>query len=111
MTREIIEGMREAVLPFVKKKLLEINYENLGKSDAEEFEKHFNEILDLAIKALEQEPKTGHWITKIKSDLRGDKWPTNPKCSECGREPYYSNTIFNYKFCPYCGADMREVEK
>lgn len=50
--------------------------------------------------------KPGRWITKIKSDLRGDMWPTNPKCSECGGEPYYSNTIYNYKFCPYCGARM-----
>ena len=50
----------------------------------------------------------GHWITQIKSDRRGDMWPTNPKCSECGGEPCYENTIFNYKFCPYCGADMRE---
>lgn len=53
----------------------------------------------------------GKWITKIKSDLRGDMWPTNPKCSECGGEPYYLNTIYNYKFCPYCGADMKEVEE
>lgn len=52
----------------------------------------------------------GKWITKIKSDLRGDMWPTNPKCSECGGEPYYLNTVYNYKFCPYCGADMRESE-
>lgn len=50
----------------------------------------------------------GHWITKIKSEEREDMWPTNPKCSLCGGEPYYSNTIYNYKFCPFCGADMRE---
>ena len=55
MTKERIEDMREVVLPFVKKRLLETNYENLGKSDAEEFAREFNEILDLAIKALEQE--------------------------------------------------------
>lgn len=60
MTRERIEDMREVVLPFVKKRLLETNYENLGESDAEEFDREFNEILDLAIKALEQEPKIGH---------------------------------------------------
>ena len=58
MTRERIEDMREVVLPFVKKRLLEINYEGLGEADAEEFEKEFNAILDLAIKALEQEPTT-----------------------------------------------------
>lgn len=56
MTREIIEDYRKIILPFVKKRLLEINYENLGESDSDEFEKDFNEILDLAAKALEQEP-------------------------------------------------------
>lgn len=59
MTRERIEDMREVVLPFVKKRLLETNYEGLGEADAKEFEKEFNEILNLAIKALEQEPR---WI-------------------------------------------------
>ena len=59
MTRERIEDMREVVLPFVKKRLLETNYENLGGSDAEEFAREFNEILDSAIKALEQESR---WI-------------------------------------------------
>lgn len=57
MTRERIEDMREVVLPFVKKRLLETNYEGLGESDAKEFEREFNEILNLAIKALEQLPK------------------------------------------------------
>lgn len=57
------------------------------------------------------QPKMGHWIIKIKSDLRGGMWPTNPKCSECGGEPYYSNTIYNYKFCPYCGAKMESEDK
>ena len=55
MTRERIEDMREVVLPFVKKRLLETNYEGLGESDAEMFAKDFDEILDLANKALEQE--------------------------------------------------------
>ena len=67
--------------------------------------------ITMAIEALEQEPKTGHWITKIKSDLRGDMWPTNPKCSKCGREPYYSNTIYSYDFCPYCGCKMVEPQE
>jgi uncharacterized paraquat-inducible protein A len=58
--------MREVVLPFVRKRLLETNYENLGESDAEEFAKEFNEILNLAIKALEQEPQSFKWCTDCK---------------------------------------------
>lgn len=69
MTRKEIEDMREVVLPYVKKRLLEINYENLGESDAEEFTRDFNEILDLAIKALEQEPILDQ-ITEIIEPLR-----------------------------------------
>lgn len=53
MTRERIEDIREIVMPFVSRRLKEINYENLGESDAKEFERDFNEILNLAIKALE----------------------------------------------------------
>ena len=67
-------------------------YEECGYS-----EQGIREALTTAIKALEQEPPTGHWIT-------------NPKCSECGGEPYFSNSIYNYKFCPYCGAKMESEE-
>lgn len=56
MTKERIEIIRQSLIPFVKKKLLEINYEGLGKSDVKEFEKDLNEVLNLAIKALEQQP-------------------------------------------------------
>jgi hypothetical protein len=59
-------------LPFVSKRLLETNYEGLGESDAKEFEREFNEILNLAIKALEQEPKSewehDHEILKAYAD-------------------------------------------
>ena len=93
MTRERIEDFREIVLPFLSRTLLKTNYENMGKSDAEEFTSDFNEILDLAIKALEQEPKTGHWV--------------DCKCDKCGYAVQPWNTT---SFCPNCGADMREVE-
>lgn len=53
-----------------------------------------------------QQPKMGYWIAEIKSDSRGNMWPTNPKCSECGGELEYSNTVYSYKFCPYCGTKM-----
>ena len=75
MTRERIEDMREVVLPFVKKRLLETNYENLGESDAEEFAREFNEILDLAIKALDQEPYT--WsLNDAREDFMYDVYNT-----------------------------------
>lgn len=56
MTKEHIEIIRQSLIPFVKKELLEINNDGLGESYAKEFEKDLNEVLDLAIKALEQEP-------------------------------------------------------
>lgn len=55
MTKELIENFRKIVLPYVKKQLLEANYEGLGELDAKEFEESFNEILDLAIEALDQQ--------------------------------------------------------
>ena len=56
-----------------------------------DYKKYSDMVDDIAnLKALKQEPKTGHWI--------------NGKCSECGEyAPYWS-------FCPNCGADMREGE-
>lgn len=53
MTKERIESIREILLPFVAKKLKEINYEGLGESDAKEFTQDFNEILNLAEDTLE----------------------------------------------------------
>ena len=61
---------------------------------------YLDEALDLAIKALEQEPKKGHWIDEY--------------CSCCGEEtyPYDLNGYGSYyaNFCPNCGADMRKEE-
>lgn len=56
MTKKIIKSFRNIVLPHIAKELLRIDYEGMGQDDAKEFSEHFNEILDLAIKALEQEP-------------------------------------------------------
>lgn len=48
MTKERVESIRKIVLPFIAKKLKEIDYEGLGESDAKEFANDFNEILKLA---------------------------------------------------------------
>ena len=62
----------------------------------------YEEFLDMAIKALEQEPKTGHWITL--KDEWGDI--NEAVCSCCD-----SNGHHKWNYCPNCGADMREVEE
>lgn len=84
MTKELIENIRQTLIPFVKKELLKINYEDLGKSDAKEFEKDLNEVLDLAIKALEQQENKGK-VALIKpsqntTTLRQLMQPTSEDC-------------------------------
>lgn len=54
----------------------------------------YYEAVDLAIKALEQEPKTGHWIF----DEILDK---HYYCSECK-----SMGVDYWDYCPYCGTRM-----
>lgn len=61
---------------------------------------YISEALDLAIKALEQQPKTGHWERRL-VDYK--------KCSECG---HIVNFYRKYNYCPSCGAKMEgEDEK
>ena len=64
-------------------------------------ERHrFQPVLNDVLKLLkEQQPKKGHWETKI---IRGDKAMC---CSVCGED---SGTIYDYPFCPNCGAYMGE---
>ena len=69
-----------------------------------------NEALDMAIKALEQEPKKGHWIY--------DKSIADWICSKCGETPktigYVGTGAFmaeHFKYCNHCGAEMEGVEK
>lgn len=57
MTKERINDFKKIVLPSISKLLFDVNYEGQGKCDSEEFTKDFNEILDLASKALEQKPR------------------------------------------------------
>jgi len=55
--KELIENcFRKTVKPFVMNFLFNANYEGKGELDKTEFERDFDEILDLSIKALEAEP-------------------------------------------------------
>lgn len=50
---------------------------------------------DRILKALEQEPKTGHWIKEF-NDIEGEVRFT---CSSCGEFQ-----LFGTDFCPNCGS-------
>ena len=69
----------------------------------------FEETLIDAINAIKSiptiEPKRGKWLEWI--DCEGEVfW----KCSACGQVSEASAADILYKFCPFCGADMRERE-
>ena len=74
------------------------NYTGRGKRD-------YHPHIDFLVDALKYdvptiEPKRGEWINVSGS------WSPNKKCSVCGEVVHE----YNYNFCPYCGADMRERE-
>lgn len=65
-------------------------------------ERQHNEALNKAIKALEQQPKTGHWV-KVTNGRGGHE------CDAChDYAPSFQNgNEYLSAFCPNCGADMR----
>lgn len=78
-----------------KKLYLIAEHMKTDKSISEEGYEYFQQ----AIKALEQEPKTGHWM---KSNIGGAK-----VCSVCNAHMGLSS----FKFCPSCGAKMVEPQE
>lgn len=52
--------------------------------------------------------KKGKWIRR--RHITNTETIVTYICSECRNEPYYTGSIYTYKYCPYCGADMREEE-
>lgn len=80
-----------------------------------QWQKPFEEALDMAIKALEQEPRKGHWIdTKENSTNTRGQIIHEVICSECNGIAYFrsiGNKYIGANICPNCGADMQEVEE
>lgn len=62
------------------------------------------ESLKIAIQALKQEPKSGHW-QKISADKYSEHAAYYFRCSECGKD-----IIGEHNYCPNCGAKMTESE-
>ena len=77
------------------------------------YDGQYVEALDMAIKALEQQPKTGHW-EYVQYDYNPDIG--NWHCSECRNiviecaNKNEKGGIPIYNFCPNCGAKMVESE-
>ena len=71
----------------------------------------YEEFLDMAIKASEREPKTGHWILadeQNKEDVENDNYRFI--CSECQCSDIHAkSTIVSY--CWNCGARMERNDK
>ena len=65
--------------------------EMLRKDKQQRGECFISEAIDMAIEALEQETKTGHWI----------KMPIGFKCSKCNELEDRTT-----KYCPDCGCHM-----
>jgi len=74
----------------------------------------------MAIKALKTQPKTGHWIGRIRGkditlyvNSEGNLTDfISCKCSECGEWLVGSDKyICSGRYCPSCGIKMQEVKK
>lgn len=73
------------------------------------------EYLNEVINEIPSAGVNGQWIyitTEIAYDKKGDEtWGAIYKCNNCGFEhTFIENHTSQYRFCPNCGADMREVE-
>ena len=71
--------------------------------------------ITMAIQALEQEPKTGHWSRKTKVDaydIAGVKtWGIKCQCDRCDFTTIVVEDFGYYKYCPNCGARMVEPQE
>lgn len=68
------------------------------------------DALEMAIEALEQEPKVGEWLEKEVNSDKIEEWQS-ARCSICDRyhTTPYMYYFSKYNYCPNCGARM-EVE-
>lgn len=70
----------------------------------------------MAIKALKQRPKTGHWVMPVRDDGTSEPICYQVRCSKCGfdldPQTFYEELKKHGgdKFCPNCGAKMESEE-
>ena len=70
--------------------------------------------LYIAVRAMAEERKKGKWEEKtvLYDDLSIEQWQS-ARCSVCDKyhTTPYSYYFFDYKYCPYCGAEMSQGEE
>ena len=109
--------MTEVTTDFAISYLLDDCYDCPENKDGECMtQSHCFEVKQMAIKALRQEKKTGHWISHrehcknlgvMPSGLGAYEWCSNCDCGIDVRE-WHKN---NYNYCPNCGCRMVELQE
>ena len=101
----------------------------LANIDRRVCDDELNEALDMAIKALEQEPKTGHCTNQVYSKGDMPEYTVTTTCDDCKYKPKQGEWISHRhgceyecdqchvkqraksKYCPSCGARMVEPQE
>ena len=68
--KELIENWRNMLKPSISSRLLKTNYEGRGEQDKEEFERDFDEILDLALIGLKYKAQLSQKRTEKRTETR-----------------------------------------
>lgn len=84
----------------------ENNYNYKTQQVKDVFMRRTFEANELAIKALEQKPKTGQWIERIERDDWDDSEDVWYECDQCHTD--WGGPV---NFCPNCGARMVEPQE
>lgn len=115
--RELIDMFRDQVFPAQANYLKNLNYENKGELDSQEYLRDTSVLIDLAEmgykKVNEQKP---YWNNNLPTHA---KWEWDSKrfmfvCSNCKKDPTektghsldYEDLITHYRYCKSCGAIM-----
>lgn len=93
MNEEAIKELKEELKEIITWLAITIN-----KEEMYERKERRKRAIEAALIALEQQPKTGHWIAMSEGF-------TPYKCSECEAVEFKKS-----KYCPRCGAEMEGEE-
>lgn len=87
---------KEYVMPDGKKAVFEYDHNGIGKVTIE--------AMNMLMRLIADGRKRGEWIAL--DDTSNGYW----KCSVCGTPTEAFGAKELYKFCPFCGADMKGAD-